>query len=489
MPNFLQNDCFCTINSGNVEGIRLPIPDAMLSPWVQLIIEDEGQPKRYITTGNISQPENSNGIGTNLGSNFAVIKSFSYGTSNGFEAVFEVVDLEGGNFCNFINKISKVDLDDVALQSEVAFQWGWKTKNCDNTRFRYQSQLHRGNIAAVERDMEGGYYKFTLFVRDFSVIYRDLRTDITYIKKTLKHSLTQLFTKDINPKLKDVLFLQRGSDGKLTQPLQFKVVSGSDSAEEGPKGNWTTDNYDIPTILSQWLDKVTSAKDKAIVPMFVSKDDGQYLIIKEEDDIVCDNEFFPEIQPIRKYIHNGGKKSPVISFNPKVREVFARVSAAGGGFGNTIKPIKQSEIEVCEEDSTQKNSKVKTGVPVVQSINPVGLNMVGQNAPKVAAKADKIARIADVAWAPIQGDLVVQGDPELDGIDLTGSRIGITVILPFKPRASGSTLAWGLQTSSSDSSNCDPLLTSDKYIIKGVSHNISAGSYTTSINVLLVIGS
>lgn len=497
MPNFLNN-CSCSIDSAKLDGIRLPIDDAVLSPWVQLTIENEnGRANRVITTGNISEPEEGGG---NLGSNFAVIRSFSYGLSNGFRAIVEVVDLEGGNFCNFIAKIAKTNILDVGTQSQVSFQWGWKTKNCDNSRYRIESQVHKGNIISIERQMEGGYYKFTLVIQDFSVIFQDLRIEKTYPKMTLQAAITKLMTEDVDPKVKGVLFLQRGQDGILNQPLQIKVESGGGGSQSSqgqsagggsgspPPDTWLTGNLSVMSILYNWLARATSAKDRALIPVFVSREDGQYLLIKEADNTGCKNEVFPFEVPVRKYIHNGGKKSPIISFNPTVKETWARVSTSGGGFGNSTKPIKQDKNIICDDEEEDKASKVRKGAPVIHPTNPTGLGRVGKGAIAVAAKADKAARIADVAWQPIQAELVVQGDPKLDGFDLYHRRVGITVVIPFKPKSNGTTIDWGLQTSSSDSSNCDPVLTSDNYMITGVSHNISAGSYTTSIELNLIAG-
>jgi hypothetical protein len=189
------------------------------------------------------------------------------------------------------------------------------------------------------------------------------------------------------------------------------------------------------------------------------------------------------------YIVNGGKHSPVISFNPNIAWT-PQIAAErfGGGAGSTATGASQSRNASTEDNDcivveATKNAGIRTALPPTEQ----GVENEGpENAQRASDEGMNAQTNANKGYSqPYNAELIVQGDPEMDSpFQWWHKYISIVVVNPFHPVLK---LTGGSgQIKDADwlaSPICNPILTSKSYRIEKVSHDIKEGSYTTTISV------
>ncbi len=265
--------------------------------------------------------------------------------------------------------------------------------------------------------------------------------------------------------------------------------------------DWQTDNLSPLEILRNWLGVNKSKKGKGLLPYFTTEEDGDHLTIREAEVVNnCSPPPVSQNSTNKMYIVNGGYESRVISFEPQIKWHFGGKVDTGGfiPFGSS-KALSQivPGIEPCPPAAGTlegPGKEAKEGPTTSHSpIDEELLKIYGPDAGKVKAKTDKINLASQPIWNPITATMRIQGDPDLDTIgSLIGKYVTVIFLNPFKPslvpKASGAILDWTLQTIGTDPSTCNGVLSSKKWMIQGISHDISEGSYTTTLRLYLIPG-
>lgn len=126
-----------------------------LSPYVSLYFGDPNNPT--ITVGNKSSPQ---------WDNTAIIKSFSYGSSNGAGVKVEILDQQGGPFSLFVDKISKCIAKASSPEYEMTVEWGWIIQKCNGGLSIIRSPRITLKLINIEVNLSDGAIKYLLTATD-----------------------------------------------------------------------------------------------------------------------------------------------------------------------------------------------------------------------------------------------------------------------------------------------------------------------------------
>lgn len=448
-------DCLTTYGCNE---IMMAQDGAVYAPFVELRFGKQGQ---ILTVGNSSSPPD----------NHAAIKSFDYGFSvgtTGLGCKVEIID-EGGityrKIMDAINKTTHLSYDDT-LNCTVRF--GWVVKNCDGSS-RIVTNEDSGeklffNPLKLDTQFEGGTVK--CIFEGGSLVSRWCEAHLTATigsddnKVRLKDALRKLFT-EYDPKVRDVQFKNR--DGG---ELCFK---NSDGDCDGPLGKWPTDQQNALACARKWLAGLTTINDLGILMLYDPT--GPRIIFKEnpENTDCCEGS-------LGTYIVNGGNCSPVLSFTPQATWVKSGVPAGGGSPPGAASGDANEMVK-----PTIKIERVgpQTGPPIQQHewMWRVPDEMGKKNADAVAAAIEANSRY-ESRQEPMSGELKIIGRPDLgDPEKLIGKSIAIVVINPFY--ISRENCSW------ITTSNCNKVLSNKKWQVGQVSHQITGGTYITTIKVSL----
>jgi hypothetical protein len=195
------------------------------------------------------------------------------------------------------------------------------------------------------------------------------------------------------------------------------------------------------------------------------------------------------------YLVNGGSCSPVLSFNPTMRWNFQALATSGGNLttetgraGPTTDARQLLDCNLPGQGLSQQT---------VVSGN------FGNQIPRLAQPqmtANMAAhRRANILTYAVEAELKVQGDPSnfaCSPLFGTGQHLALIVTNPFyisnplnsdgsedttDTSSGGCNAVWTTLTASS----CNTILTSDRWFIKGVDHQIKEGSYVTTYKLFL----
>lgn len=438
-----------------------PQEGAVYAPFVKLRFLTPGGGARILTVGNkSSQPDNH-----------AAIKSFEYGFTVGQTGVglkVEIID-QGGlmyrSIVDAINKSVRMALDDT---KNCSCQFGWVITNCDGSH-RVVSNEDTGRSLffmpqKMQTQFENGIVKFTFEATSMVGRWADTRlTDNLGSednKMPLKQALRQLFM-EYDPKVTDVQF--RNKDGG---ELEF---SNDDGGPNGPKSVWPMDQQNALAIARKWLSGLRTKDKKGILLLYDPT--GPTIIFKEDP---SENQCCGSLN-IGTFIVNGGNCSPVISFNPEIEWTKIGVPAAGGTPGSAatgdMKRIIQSEKDI-ERAGPQSGPTVQQH----EYMWRIPEEMALKNTEALAAHLE--ANTKYEVKGGIEAELKLVGRPELgDPIDLVGKTASIIVINPF--HISTENCTWITTT------NCNRILSNKRWMIKAANHQITNGSYITTLKVML----
>lgn len=478
--------------------LRLPQEGAVLAPWVAITFEGSGS---TITVGNDSSSATSP-------ANVACIKSFEFGYSDGLTLRCVIHDEQGGSFVQFMSNLLK---DYVCLRNgspaavRLKFQFGWASAGCSSPLPIVASPCFYALSDSVETNYSGGKFMFDITGKDLchrmfegstNQQYGGDGKDGMHLKQAIREYMTQ---NPCGPNVESVQF-KKMENGQAVD-CEFTASTASEE-KEGPKGKWIAQGQDKLACVLRWLshhrtkgqegsNTSPSKPGKGWVPQYNSLlPNGELIFWEDPKPNKAEDDAYWDSRSIGTYIVNGGKRSPVIEFNPKIRWDFARLTSQGGNLGSgRINPPQTpgatqtgrtesglgAEAEPCAGHNTQttttETQKDQNGA------NDVKESMISNNA---AARALKI--LTD----NIEADLTIVGDPTLlpPSEAMWAKNVGIILVNPFFIRTEPLVLLNpGLEWMSYP--KCNEILSNKAWICKSITHKIEAGNYTTTIGVFL----
>ena len=461
----------CLAISGSVNQV---VDADVVGPWVRFQLSGSGLSP--ITVGNKSNPPN----------NSAVITSFQWGASNGNGCVIEIVDEEGGDFDTFF-KSFWINPQDVKSKYVLQVTWGWVTSSCQGGSQTYQTT--KPHILFL-KNIEVKYASFLTFILEGIDL---LGGGIEYI------NIQEHYGTDDQPmKLQDAI-TKLCHDCGLT--VQWKAWNTDHTSEDNWPGfkddkplSWKTDCKNPLSIIRNWVDGRRSKNDKGVYIASTDTTSEPTVQIWEDGMPKCSEKPIMNSQKsLGVYIVNGGPCSPVIEFSPKIRLIPTLVTQAGGGAGNTgVAKLNQVKNLEAKSDcpmpmNLQNNKTAPVGAREFTIVNDQHNAVYGaKNAASEVHNSTVLNLRANSPFvsAPIEADLTIQGNPKLDDYLYLRSCAPVSIIVLAPYRLAGSNCPTWQQTGLAGS-NCIPQLSNSNWLVKGVSHQIKAGSYTTTLRVFL----
>jgi hypothetical protein len=451
------------------------------APFVELKLGDE-----IVTVGDNSRPGKGN---------TAVIKSLDYGVSQGQGCKIEIYDEEGGSFSNAFQALSKsIEKAESDMNMfELDFGWLIEERCGSQTSIRKISASNssgqcgklyllplRANVS-----YEGGKIKYQIEAQDMMARVGEARVECNIgtdkRKTTLKNALIKLFKELKGGPICDVEF--KSSDGK--KPFEFSV-----GGRQGPKGVWNSNQQNKLATARRWVSDYTTKNGKGI--LFQWKGCGDPTIIIMEDPGPTMNEVRdPCLSNISSvtgkpgtYVVNGGPDSSVISFSPTVNWHLSKMGKSGGqqgAFDGSGAKAKGKKVRgLFFRDKTGDGGAMTD--PGTSNLPP-GLSPK-ESTKKVQASraAHQRANMRIEAMSTIEGELKIFGDPSLVfPYDIVSKNLSLIVINPFH-----------IKNSSSDncgdwlvSPPCNDVFSNKNWLILGVNHQITPGSYVTILKISL----
>jgi len=135
----------CRERYGNCR-INLPIDAHNIGPWVKVSID--GKAGDELTVGNKSCP-GCDPLHT------AIIKSFEYGTSDGFVVKLVIHDQSGGSFDRFYEAMN-TDFTKLTTDYIATVKWGWTGVRCNNESILVESQPVTFLISSLTANVSSG---------------------------------------------------------------------------------------------------------------------------------------------------------------------------------------------------------------------------------------------------------------------------------------------------------------------------------------------
>lgn len=453
----------CTVDCLSTYSCGVPIEasnGAIFAPYIQL----EFPGGRKLTVGNASAPPD----------NHATISSFQYGVSvgtTGWGAEFEIIDMGGVMYRRILRALNKSVKESDKEVFETSFDFGWIIKDCNGgvnlqTAYSMTGKKLRGIFTTADQTYEGGKVKLKFKLAGVHYREPEVRKSGTIgdedQKITLKEALRKLF-KEHDPKFKDVKFLNK--DGG---ELCFK---NSDGGCDGPKGAWPMNQQNPLSVARTWLSSVTTKDERGILLLY-DPDKAAIVIQEDKTDAKCCQATFGT------YIVNGGNCSPVLAFNPTVTWGKGFIPGAGAAAGGAasganddyVKPTKK-----IEEAGTQTSPAVQQHEWMWRNPTELASGAATGIAAHLEANQD-----FEGPRGGFEAELKLHGSPQYsDPVSLVGRTIAVIVINPFHIADSDGNCKWITTT------NCNSFLSNKKYMILGVNHQISGGSFITTLKLKL----
>jgi hypothetical protein len=458
----------CSLNE------ELPLEGYSFATFVELKLKIQGM---VVSVGNKSRPPY----------NTACITSLQYGASSGNGAVIEIVDEEGGTFSKSFEALNKGlgNLGKELEAFELDFGWIVGSECGTNTSAKKISvYTETGSyINLIPRSMKVSYgqgtIRYTLESQDNLNRVAEARVEASIgrddAKVPLKQAIKQFMRERLPPPMLDVEFV---SADDPTKEFNFK---NSEGGKLGPKSVWLSMQQNKLATLRRWINPLRTSNDKGIIVLYERT--GKIILRENPAPDKC-AETNRCSQSLGTYIVNGGKNSNVVEFAPQVDWNLTGASGTGGAASPASGAGKKKSGLVCGKQN--KNDKVgaASGVTAAGTMNYFAPD-------EAAAKSERADAANEIALGPLEGtspieaELTVTGDPRIVFPDQLngGDVISIIVINPFH-----------LRTKSADGCPdwlaepvCNATFSNRFWEIKGVDHQISAGSYKTTYKVYLPV--
>jgi hypothetical protein len=448
-----------------------------MSPFVKAgfgSVDGEGA----ITVGNKSFPTRPHE---------AIIKSFEYSMSNGIQCRIEIFDEQGGSFTRFFEEMAKC-IDTISTDYSLRVEFGWIGTRCDGSVDVWPSPTLQFLIKDVEATFNQGKIKFTVTATDmmqpiFNARENKCSGGDKVMSLPLKQAIIKLFTEE--EPICDVKFLKRNFNGPSTEQWEFYQFG-----MDGPTDAWRSDNQNKLATAIKWLEPFRTKDEKGIIATFNSTENQ--VIFWEDFTLDCDEPTELDARSIGTFIVNGGKCSCVLDFSPKINWVLAWSQLATGGqtSPSSHKPVKKNNKRPAGCKVQQQEDESKAGPMQAIPITSQGHNNWGPE--EVTPQTDKSqnahakANSLMEAFKAIEAELRIVGNPDPDFTDLkliVGRTASIVVINPFHLVGGGDDACPEYLADPP----CNEYLSNKNWMIKGANHNITEGSYTTTLNVVLMV--
>jgi hypothetical protein len=448
---------------------------AIYTPFVEM--QFSGNAK--LTVGNHSA----------AGNNMAAITSFTYGfgkaTNHGIE--IEIID-HGATLYPQIVDLANKTIDEIdpnvnSSGSNVLIDFGWILRGTDDATFRYTVNSLTGYkiggiINDIDQTYEGGNMKITIKIGAAwckTMMVKHNRSIFSEdAKGSLKEALRKLFTEH-DPKFAGVKFLRTNDKGDYdNKEWNFKT---SDQGPDGPKGTWPMNESNPYATACSWLQNITTDADKGIV---IAYDNINNLVLFLEDNF---NEKSVIGRNIATYIVNGGNCGPVLSFSPKINwakglQDGSGATAGGAASGDNSRTIKPSDEVEKKVGHTVYCSGQEHDF---QWRSPDQIPQKASNGLSKHSEANTRKGIGAIVKSGLTAELKVVGDPFFYSLKdhCLGASLCLFVINPFYINGNAGNYQW------ITTSNCNLLLTNKNWFVEEISHQISGGTFVTTLNLSL----
>lgn len=455
------------------EPVRELINSEIMAPFIEVTVLGGGG---KITVGNESHPARRN---------HAAVKSLKYGHTagsggGGLEIDIEIVDEAGGSFATFIDHIVSIqDYERIKNKNWLHAKWGWIEATCDGTTSARRFTAHTMNLINIEFTYQHGVMKYMLKGLDMSAVAFESAHDETFGTDDSPIPLKQAIEEICDRYQCSVEFRRP----RTLDVWEFGDPAVKDGAGDPswPKACWKSHGENFIQAIMRWIAPYRTNRGLGITPAFNSSlppGSQNQLILWESFAPQCGEEKGCD-RSIGTYIVNGGKHSPVISFQPNIRWTFGglnRTSGATSSYdGGDKRETGDPNCDTGPNDPGQGN----------RTYNIVSDDAVNVYGTRTALKDTMDAQVehtkANVSRNSIEAELKIQGDPLLAApVEMVGRTCSIVVINPFHVQDIGGECGEWLQAET-----CNSVLSNRQWMILGTSHEVKEGSYTTTLKVTL----
>ena len=454
---------------------------AVFTPMVELKING----KAILLEGNTSSPQTENR---------ACITSFQYGTSTGTGGCgikVEGIDTDGATYRAIVEALNK-DMTKVhseeqghgmGMERGCSVEFGWRMQDCNNHKQRITNLTHgdpwppanpRAEINLVpmtlQTNFDGGAIKFILeatdgFIRSVENPH-ETAGGTDEAKKTLREAIKAEF-EEKDPKFNEVMFNDRNG-----APFKFSKIDGF---EEGYVSTHQSEQESNVTCTRRWLNNTTTTEDKGFLIIYNPQTAG-IVILEDPQSKECED------GSIATYVVNGGNQSAVISFTPSITWPLGGHNGSGGQESAGSEDKHGVEVKAEEKDGLQDSGGQTS--PGLDTGQDLWRNKEGQaERTKDTMRANALAEKPYTVQTAISAEIKVFGNPRfVNPVFLTGKWISIVVL---EPRYISADTVTGGSCEWVSTSNCNTVLSNKKWLITGVDHQITSGSYVTTLKVFL----
>lgn len=452
----------------------MPESGEVLSPWVRVTLtKTGGGGGGSITVGNDSFPTN----------NTACIKDFEYGKADSLNCRIVIQDEQGGSFVQFAEALLK-DYKCAKPPFDLSIEFGWTKSLCGFNGGVKNSGKAYMMVQSIETNFSKGKFQYEITGTDVMTIGQEGNSDKSIggdgdEGEHLVNALRQLLTEDPAPRVEIIKFCKIGENGQCTDS-EFDA-NNDDEKKLGPKRKWQARGMDKLQAAISWVGSVQSSNKKAFIPYYNPDVPGGEIQFWE--DPKPGNGERNTMKCAAHYIVNGGKKSPVIEFNPSFKWDFSMLTSGGGN-------ISQSSIDPPDNESKSKGRRecptlsraCNPGAGHTLNI-PEGENEINEDNERAQDEKQKKNDKQFRALRPannIEADLVVIGDPSIKPLIFWQRPISITFINPYHLKGPESSCGeWMVEPA------CNPVLSNRFWLVQSITHKIEAGKYTTTLRVYL----
>jgi hypothetical protein len=426
--------------------------------------------------------------------NTACVKSMEIGWTDTPSMKCEIVDEKGGTLgvvVDALRKCLKNKTTKAAGKGTSAyFQFGWIMTTCEggrNSSHVIPSDTFELIIKKLDVSYSEGKIKYTIEGTALDKLEEVSRSDKTIGEDSkpidIESAIRTLCAED--PQI-NVRFAEITPDGRL-KDTKFEWARVKDV-----KASWQADNQNRISTITKWLApfRIKDGQcDKGVVLYFDPTKSDELIILKDPspnpgDTKTCGAQGNDKNGPLGTFIVNGGKCSSVIEFSPNVDIVGAIASMAVGG--DTSGPNKSSnQLAEDKRCQNQKAQGVEAGTQIQATITQQAFDSYGTRSANDEALRSEIAHnkaslLTSTVSSGIEAQLKILGNPTNAFCGLPAARnLSIVVINPFHLRNMRGCGDWLAQP------GCNQIFTNRLWMLKGINHSISPGSYTTTLNVFL----
>lgn len=481
--------------------LNIPYNAQVMSPLIVMTLKTKGG--ATITVGNQSRPP----------LNHTVIRSLKYGHTSsggggGFNLQLEISDESSNEFFPIYDTLNKeLTFNRLSAGSQINVKWGWiQSTRTDSGMTDTLSNLteHTCILNKVSCNYKHGLLTYILDACDISRPAFQASSNNNNGADDQPMPLKQAIRRLCKKYNVDVFFLRpttvRNNDQTLGSGTQDEWSFGQGGQIDGvsndnfPTGTWRENGSNLIQIIMNWIAPYKTDRGKGVTPSFNSRREmgtNEQLILWEGFYPGCKESLKACDYSLGTYIVNGGKNSPVISFQPTFEWYFGALNESGGGSSNT----KNAQlVEKGDKDCNFGGKQdINRGNPTynVNTADAVR-NFGGSKSFERTVDSQLQHSKANAAFNSIKAELKIQGNPNLaNPYTIPFKFISLIVISPYHLRKD---IPQGRVKQTIDlepcgdwlqQEPCHPVLSNKAWMITGTFHEIKEGSYTTTIQLVL----